>query len=91
VVGEPPRGLVSIARAELLARAVAIGVHRGLGHAEFSRDLLGTQVPIDQPKAVPLPLGQPIDKVLAHIPRLAHRLNTLPARALRRLDSILEP
>lgn len=91
MVGEAPRGLVAVTRAQLLPRAVAIGVHRGLGHAEFSRDLLRTQVPIDQPQAVPLPLSQPFDKVLTHIPRLAHRLNTLPARALGRLDSIVEP
>lgn len=91
MVGEAAGGLVAVAGAQLLARAVAIGVDRGLGHAKFAGDLLRTQVAIDQPQAVPLPLGQPLNKILTHLLRLAHRLNTLAARALGRLDSILEP
>ena len=38
------RGLIAIGDAELLAGAVAVGVHRGLGHAKLAGDLLGTEV-----------------------------------------------
>jgi hypothetical protein len=36
-----PRGGVAILDAQLAARPVAIGVDRGLRHAEFAGDLLG--------------------------------------------------
>jgi hypothetical protein len=47
-------GGVAVLDAKLAARAVAVGVHRGLGHAEFSGDLLRRQVLIDQPQAFTL-------------------------------------
>ena len=47
-------GGVAILDAQLAARAVAIGVHRGLGHAEFAGDLLGRKMLIDQPQAFAL-------------------------------------
>jgi hypothetical protein len=34
-------GGVAVVDAELLARAVAVGVHRGLGHPQLAGDLLG--------------------------------------------------
>jgi hypothetical protein len=48
--GEAGRG-VAILDAELAPGAVAVGVHRSLGHAEFAGDLLRRQVLIDQPQA----------------------------------------
>jgi len=56
-VGLPcePRSGVAVLDAELAARAVAIGIHRGLGHAELAGDLLGRQVLIDQAQAIALP------------------------------------
>ena len=50
---EAGRG-VAILDSELAARAVAIGVHRGLGHAELAGDLLGRQVLVDQAQAIAL-------------------------------------
>jgi hypothetical protein len=47
-------GRIAILHAELAPGAVAVGVHRGLGHAEFARDLLGRQVLIDQAQAFAL-------------------------------------
>jgi hypothetical protein len=48
------RGGVAVLDPELAARAVAVGVHRGLGHAEFAGDLLGRQMLIDKPQAFTL-------------------------------------
>ena len=47
-------GGVTILDAELAARAVAVGIHRGLGHAKFAGDLLGREMLIDQPQAFAL-------------------------------------
>ncbi|HEY2753689.1 MAG TPA: hypothetical protein VGI62_20250 [Phenylobacterium sp.] len=47
-------GGVAVLDAELSPGAVAIGVHRCLGHAELAGDLLGRQVLVDQPKAFAL-------------------------------------
>jgi hypothetical protein len=47
-------GAVAVLDAQLAAGAVAIGVDRGLGHAELSGDLFGGQVLIDQPQAFTL-------------------------------------
>lgn len=55
---EQARGLVAVVDAKLPARAVAIGVDRGLRHPQFARDLLGAQVPVDQPQALPFPGGE---------------------------------
>ena len=90
MVGEASRGVVPIVGAQFPPRSVAIGVDRGLGHAQFSGDLFGTQMTIDQPQAFTLPRGQAFDGVLSHGLRLAHKLNTLAARAWRRLDSIVK-
>ena len=53
LAGEPGRG-IAVLDAQLAPRAVAVGVHRGFGHAKFARDLLGRQVLIDQPQAFAL-------------------------------------
>jgi hypothetical protein len=47
-------GGVAILDAELAAGAVAVGVHRGLGHAEFAGDLLRRQMLVDQSQALAL-------------------------------------
>jgi hypothetical protein len=47
-------GGVAILDAELAAGAVAVGVHRGLGHAEFAGDLLRRQMLVDQPQTLAL-------------------------------------
>jgi hypothetical protein len=56
-------GGIAIVDAELAARAVAIGVHRGLGHPEFAGDLLGRKMLIDQAQALPLPGGEQADRI----------------------------
>ena len=56
------RGGVAIVDAQLAARTVAIGVDRGLGHAELAADLLGRQVLVDQAQTLPLPGGQQADR-----------------------------
>ena len=50
LAGQPRRG-VAVLDAQLAARAVAIGIDRGLRHAEFAGDLLRRQMLIDQPQA----------------------------------------
>jgi hypothetical protein len=52
------RGGVAILDAQLASRAVAIGVDRGLRHAEFSGDLLRRQMLVDKAKAFALARGQ---------------------------------
>lgn len=51
-------GGVAILDAELSPRPVAIGVHRGLGHAEFAGDLFGRKMLVDQPQALALTRGE---------------------------------
>src|SRR5579862_1531858 len=69
--GEPGRG-VAVLDAELPASPIAVGVHRGLGHAEFARDLLGRQMLIDQPKAFTLAGREQSDRVLCDDVPCAH-------------------
>ena len=49
-----PGGGVAILNAELAPGAVAVGVHRGLGHPEFAGNLLRRQMLIDKPQAFAL-------------------------------------
>ena len=49
------RGGVAVLDAQLAPRAVAIGVHRSLGHAQFAGDLLGRQMLVHQAQAFALP------------------------------------
>ena len=47
-------GAVAILDAELAASAVAIGVDRRLGHAQFAGDLLRRKMLVDEPQAFAL-------------------------------------
>lgn len=58
MVRQAAGGLIAVAGAELAPGAVAIGVHRGLRHAQLAGDLLGRQVPIDEAQAVTLAWGE---------------------------------
>ena len=62
LAGEPSRR-IAILDAQLAPRAVAVGVDRGLGHAELPRDLLGAQVLIDQAQAFALSRRQEPDRI----------------------------
>jgi hypothetical protein len=77
---DQPRRLIPVVHAELAARAVAVGVHRGLGHAEFARDLLGAEVQIDQAKALTLARREAFDPILDLLDRFAHNTNKLATR-----------
>jgi hypothetical protein len=57
LAGEP-RGGVAILDAKLAPGPVAIGVDRGLGHAQLAGDLLRRQVLVDQPQAFALAWGE---------------------------------
>jgi hypothetical protein len=48
------RGGVAVLDAELAPRAVAVGVHRGLGHAQFAGDLLRRQMLVHEAQAFAL-------------------------------------
>jgi hypothetical protein len=56
-------GGIAIIDAELATRAVAVGVHRGLGHPQFAGDLLGRKMLVDQTQALPLPGGEQADRI----------------------------
>jgi hypothetical protein len=56
-------GGIAILDAELAPRAVAIGVDRGLRHAEFAGDLFGAEMLVDQPQAITLTRCQHVDSV----------------------------
>jgi len=58
--------LIAVPGPKLASGAVAIGVHGGLGHAQFTGDLLGTEVPIDQPQALAFARRQTFDKIHHH-------------------------
>jgi hypothetical protein len=57
------RGGIAVVDAKLLARAVAVGVHRGFGHPQLAGDLLGRQMLVDQTQAFPLPGGEQADRI----------------------------
>ena len=65
-------GAVAVVDAKLSAGPVAIGVHRGLGHAQLAGDLLRRQVLIDQPQAVTLPWREEPDQIFGDFTACAH-------------------
>ena len=54
--------MVAVSDAQLAPRAVAIGVHRGLRHAQFAGNLLGAEMLMDEAQAITLALGQQLDR-----------------------------
>jgi hypothetical protein len=62
-LAQEARGLEPVDDAQLAPRAVAIGVDRGLRHAEFAGDLFGAEMLIDQPQAITLTRCQHVDSV----------------------------
>jgi len=69
MVGQGAGGGEAVLQAEALARLVQVGVHGVLGNLQFAGDLLGREMPIDQPQAFPLTRGQLFDGrrvMLAH-------------------------
>jgi transcriptional regulator with XRE-family HTH domain len=71
-LAQEARGAVAVVDAKLPARPVAIGVHRGLGHAQLAGDLLGRQVLIHQPQAVALPGRKEPDQIFGDFASCAH-------------------
>jgi len=55
-------GGVAVIDAELAPGAVAIGVHRGLRHAQLAGDLLGRQMLVHQAQAFPLSRREQADR-----------------------------
>ena len=71
-----PRGGVAVLDAELAPRPVAVGVDRGLGHAEFAGDLLRRKMLIDQAQAFALTLGEQPHEVIRTVARCAHGVSS---------------
>lgn len=67
------RGGVAIVDAQLAARTVAIGVDRGLGHAELAGDLFRGEMLVDQPQALPLAGRQKVERVVVDVRSRIHR------------------
>ena len=67
-----PRRGEAILDAQLAPRAVAIGVHRGLRHAELAGDLLRRQMLIHQPQAIALALGEQSHRVFDNFGTCPH-------------------
>ena len=60
------RGGVAIVYAQFPPRAVAVGVDRRLRHAELPGDLLGGEMLVDEPQALPFTGGEQIDVRFGH-------------------------
>ena len=63
VAAQHPGGLVAVVHAELAPRTVAVGVDRGLRHAQLAGDLLGAEMLVDEPQALPFALRQQLDRL----------------------------
>jgi len=81
VPGEQAGRLVAVADAELAAGPVAIGVDRGLRHAQSAGDLLGGEVLVDEAQAFALSWRQELDLRVLHNIRLAHSENNRDSHA----------
>lgn len=55
------RGVVAVGRAQAPARLVQVPVDGVLGEAQFTGDLLGAHVAIDEAKALTLTLGETVE------------------------------
>jgi hypothetical protein len=58
-----PGGGVAVIDAQFSPGAVAVGVHRGLRHAQFAGDLLRRQMLVHQAQAFPLSRREQADRV----------------------------
>jgi hypothetical protein len=63
VAAQQAGGLITVVHAELAPGAVAVGVDGGLGHAQLAGDLLGAEVLVDEPQALPFALRQQLDRM----------------------------
>ena len=72
-LADDARGFVAVGDAELLAGAVAVGVDRGLRHAQLAGDLLGAEVLVDEAQAFALPLREQVDRNVSGGRARAHR------------------
>ena len=70
------RRRVAIVDAQLAPRAVAVGVHRGLGHAELAGDLLGRQMLVHKPQAFALTDGEEVDRIVGVVGSCAHSVRS---------------
>jgi len=68
---DPRRG-VTILDAELAAGAVAVGVHRGLGHPELAGDLFRRQVLVDETQAFALTGGEQSHGIVDDVVSCSH-------------------
>ena len=66
------RGGIAILDAQLAPRAVAIGVDRGLRHAEFAGDLLRRKVLIDEPQTFAFAGGEQPHGIIDDVVACAH-------------------
>jgi len=71
-----PGGGVAILHAQLAPRAVAIGVDRGLRHAEFTGDLLRRQVLIDEAQTFAFAGGEQPHGIIDDVVACAHYANS---------------
>ena len=69
--GEAGRG-EAVFNAQFAARAVAIGVDRGLRHPQFACDLLGRKVLVDKAQAIALTLGKQAHRICDNFDARAH-------------------
>jgi hypothetical protein len=63
---------VAIVDAELAARAIAVGVHRGLRHAQSAGDLLRRQMLVHQPQALAFPRREQAHRIGGDIRLRSH-------------------
>jgi hypothetical protein len=74
-VAQQSGGGVAISHSQFLAGAVAIGVNGRLGHAQFTGDLLGAEMPVHEAQAFQFALSQ---KLQSLHPILEAPLRNLP-------------
>jgi hypothetical protein len=67
---------VAVVDTELAPRAIAVGVHRRLGHAELAGDLLRRKVLIDEPEALALARRKKPGRIIDDVRSCAHNPDT---------------
>ena len=67
---------VAVVDPELAAGAVAIGVDRGLRHAELTCDLFGAEVLVHETQAFPLASGQQLYPVAGQVVGFPHKTHS---------------